>query len=68
MDAATSKHSGIKAGESENLNFSPDEIGVGWDEPPPYELHSSGALLASSCTLQGIGLYLPWKHNTNFVI
>ncbi|KAH8707657.1 hypothetical protein GQ44DRAFT_816275 [Phaeosphaeriaceae sp. PMI808] len=45
MDTATSKH-------TESFL---DEMGVAWDEPPPYELHSPGAILESSCTLKADG-------------
>lgn len=46
----------------------PDEMGVAWDEPPPYELHSSGAILASSCTLKGIkSHFLPREFPTDSV-
>ncbi|EUC43587.1 glycosyltransferase family 1 protein [Bipolaris oryzae ATCC 44560] len=33
----------------------PDEVDFAWDTPPPYELHSSSALLDSSCTVQADG-------------
>ncbi|USP74649.1 glycosyltransferase family 1 protein [Curvularia clavata] len=44
-DAANSKHPEPPS----------DGVGFAWDEPPPYELHSSGSLLASSCTVQADG-------------
>lgn len=42
-----------------------DESNVTWDDPPPYELHSSGAILASTCTLKGNHSALLSPYNTD---